>query len=469
MNTLNVAVILAAGSGERSGFDQPKQMMKLAGRPLVEHTITVFQNSPDIDEILVVTNPFCIGRIEDMVLAQRFSKVKAILHGGKERYESSLSAIAAYEDRAQRDRVRLIFHDAVRPLVDDRIIHDVVQALDHYNAVDVVVPTTDTIVSADPVSNTIASIPDRSLLRNGQTPQGFALETIRQAYQLAMRDPGFRTTDDCGVVLKYMPDEKIYLVTGEHKNIKLTYAEDLHILDKLLQLRSRRSLERADKKLLSELKNKVILIFGGTSGIGAEMACVAEAFQAKVLRVSRRTGVDVGDMASVKAVIEHALLEHGRIDHIVNAAAVLSKQPLLNMGYAEVTAAIQVNYVGAVNVAMAGFEALRQSRGQLLNFTSSSYTYGRAQYSLYSSSKAAVVNLTQALAEEWHLEGVRVNCINPERTDTPMRRKAFGIEPTATLLDPRHVAVRALLVLLAPTSGQVFDVRRDEESQANLG
>lgn len=469
MNTLNVAVILAAGAGERSGFDQPKQMMKLAGRPLVEHTITVFQNSPDIDEILIVTNQLCIGRIEDMVAAQRFSKVKAILHGGKERFESSLSAIAAYEERAQTERVRLIFHDAVRPLVDERIIHDVVQALDHFNAVDVVVPTTDTIISADPVSNTIASIPDRRLLRNGQTPQGFALETIRQAYALATRDPDFRTTDDCGVVLKYLPDERIYLVAGEHKNIKLTYAEDLHILDKLLQLRSRKTLERADKKLLSELKNKVILIFGGTSGIGAEMACVARAYQAKVVCVSRRTGVEIGEIEAVRTAVSQVLAEHGRIDHIVNAAAVLSKQPLLNMGYAEISAAIQVNYIGAVNVALAGFEPLRQSRGQLLNFTSSSYTYGRAQYSLYSSSKAAVVNLTQALAEEWHVEGVRVNCINPERTDTPMRRKAFGIEPPATLLDARQVAIRALLVLLGQTTGQVFDVRRDEEAQGHLG
>ncbi|MEY4764084.1 bifunctional cytidylyltransferase/SDR family oxidoreductase [Aquabacterium sp.] len=464
MDILNVGVILAAGHGERSGFEQPKQMMKLAGRPLVEHTLRVFQDSPDIHEILVVTNAQCLSRIEDMVAGQRLSKVKGVLKGGKARHESSLSAIAAYSDRTHDRRVRLIFHDAVRPLVDARIIRDVVKALDHYNAVDVVVPTTDTIVSADPMTNTIESIPDRSRLRNGQTPQGFALETIREAYERARHDPYFRTTDDCGVVLKYLPDEKVYLVEGAHNNMKLTYAEDLHVLDKLLQLRSRKTLAQADTKLLAELKHKVVMVVGGTSGIGEEMARLAQAYQAKVVVVSRRNGVNVGEMASLRQAMATAAAEHGRIDFIVNCAAILSKQPLLNMAYDEVLEAIQVNYVGAVNVAIAGFEHLRKTRGQLLNFTSSSYTYGRAHYSLYSSSKAAVVNLTQALAEEWHPEGVRVNCINPERTNTPMRRKAFGIEPPQTLLDARAVAIQSLLVLLSPSTGQVFDVRLDGQS-----
>lgn len=461
MKKLNVAVILAGGSGERTGFDQPKQMVKLAGRPLVEHTICAFQDSQYIDEIVIVTNSMCLPRIEEMVSANRFCKVKAILQGGRERYESSLSAITAYEDRAEVDDVRLIFHDAVRPLVSERIIKDVVGALDHYNAVDVVVQTTDTIIEADPLSNTIAAVPDRSRLKNGQTPQGFAFKTIRDAYAKALADSSFKTTDDCGVVLKYLPDEKIYLVEGEQNNIKLTYAEDLHILDKLLQLRSRKTLDHSDKRLLSELKGKMVVIFGGTSGIGDEMAHVAQAHQAKVRSVSRRTGVDVGDVASVQAVIDEMLAEYGRIDYVVNAAGVLAKQPLVNMRYDEVLQAINVNYVGAVNVALAAFPALRASRGQLLNFTSSSHTYGRAHYSLYSSAKAAVVNLTQALADEWYADGVRVNCISPERTDTPMRRKAFGIEPPGSLLDPRVVASQALLVLLSGASGQVFDVRQE--------
>ncbi len=109
---------------------------------------------------------------------------------------------------------------------------------------------------------------------------------------------------------------------------------------------------------------------------------------------------------------------------------------------------------------------MKESHGHLLNFTSSSYTYGRAYYSLYSSSKAAVVNLTQALAEEWHTQYVRVNCINPERTDTPMRRRAFGIEPPGTLLSAKDVALFSLGVLLNESTGHVYDVTAQQVRNA---
>ena len=459
MKIKNVAVILAAGSGERSGFEIPKQMMKLAGKPIVEHTISAFQNCRSIDEIIVVTSSNCLEKIEDIVTSRNFTKVRKIIKGGKERYESSLAAINAVEQDAQQHDVRLIFHDAVRPLVSDRIIQDVVDALDHFNAVDVVVPTTDTIISADPITNTIDKVPDRQKLRNGQTPQGFRWQTIKFAYELALRDPEFKTTDDCGVVLKYLPEEKIFLVSGENNNIKLTYKEDLHIIDKFLQLNTRKIvINNLTARSLSSLKNKVLLVIGGTSGIGAEMAEIATAYQAKVVVASRRNGTDVGDLDSLKIKFREVYKEYGTIDYVVNAAGILVKQPLAQMDYEDILQAIQINYTGTIHVALAAYEYLKESKGHLLNFTSSSYTYGRSFYSLYSSSKAAIVNLTQALAEEWHSQFIRINCINPERTDTPMRRRAFGIEPPDSLLSARSVALLSLGVLLEDTSGQILDI-----------
>jgi 2-C-methyl-D-erythritol 4-phosphate cytidylyltransferase len=95
-----------------------------------------------------------------------------------------------------------------------------------------------------------------------------------------------------------------------------------------------------------------------------------------------------------------------------------------------------------------------------LFFTSSSYTRGRSGYSLYSSAKAAVVNLTQALADEWAPTGVRVNCINPERTGTPMRTKAFGDEPPDSLLESTAVAQASLDTLISAETGHIIDIRR---------
>ena len=78
---------------------------------------------------------------------------------------------------------------------------------------------------------------------------------------------------------------------------------------------------------------------------------------------------------------------------------------------------------------------------------------------MYSATKAGIVNLTQALADEWAESGVRVNCLNPQRTRTPMRTRAFGEEPTHALLDPDHVAAVALRVLESDLTGQVVDVQ----------
>jgi 2-C-methyl-D-erythritol 4-phosphate cytidylyltransferase len=141
----NIAVILAGGSGSRLGNETPKQFLKVAGKQIIEHTLTVFQNAARIDEICIISRLDYVEEVESLVNRNQFTKVKKILVGGKERYESSLTAIRAYTN----DMDNLLFHDAVRPLVNERIINDCIDALKRYNAVDVAVPTTDTIVAID--------------------------------------------------------------------------------------------------------------------------------------------------------------------------------------------------------------------------------------------------------------------------------------------------------------------------------
>ena len=118
--------------------------------------------------------------------------------------------------------------------------------------------------------------------------------------------------------------------------------------------------------------------------------------------------------------------------------------------------------MGSINVAKASIPYLLKTKGCILLFASSSYTRGRALYSTYSSTKAAIVNLTQALAEELYHDGIRINVINPERTATPMRYKSFGKEPDGSLLAPEKVAEACLNTLLSDYTGQVIDVRRKD-------
>lgn len=134
------------------------------------------------------------------------------------------------------------------------------------------------------------------------------------------------------------------------------------------------------------------------------------------------------------------------------------------MSHEEIATSINVNYTGTVNTAAVAYPYLKESHGSFLSFTSSSYTRGRPFYAIYSSTKAAIVNFTQALSEEWLPDNIKINCINPERTKTPMRTKAFGIEPEGTLLDSKTVALASLLVLSSNETGNIIDVvLRDEE------
>jgi len=145
---------------------------------------------------------------------------------------------------------------------------------------------------------------------------------------------------------------------------------------------------------------------------------------------------------------------------VVNTAGVLHTGKLADTDPGTIEETVRVNYLAPVTIAQAAIGYLAATRGHLLLYTSSSYTRGRAGYSLYSSSKAAVVNLTQALADEWSPMGVKVNCVNPERTQTPMRLRAFGAEPPGTLLSSMAVALTSIDVLVSDLTGHVIDVRR---------
>lgn len=453
----NIAVILAGGVGERLGMSTPKQFFKVAGKMVVEHTVDVFERNPRIDEIAIVSNLMLISDFENIVLRNKWRKVKKILKGGKERYDSSLSAIRAYQD----EDVNLVFHDAVRPLVSQRILNDVIDALKDHRAIDVAIPSADTIIEVDD-KGYISSIPDRSKLRRGQTPQAFDRQLIADAYERALKDPQFKTTDDCGVVRKYS-DEPVFVVRGEESNMKLTYREDTYMLDKLFQLKNT---EPQDISHVGDIfRDKVAVVFGGSYGIGKNIVEMLEQSGARVFSYSRTENrIDVGQREDVARALTEAHEQVGRIDYVICTAGVLNKEPLTTMDYATIQAAVQTNYLGTVNVALEAHPYLKQTEGKLVFFTSSSYTRGRAFYSIYSSTKAAIVNFVQAVAQEWDGDGIKINCINPERTKTPMRQKNFGIEPDDTLLMPERVAEATLRTLASDCTGQVIDVRRKVEN-----
>ncbi len=475
------AVVLGGGTGERMGLNMPKQLLKVSGRPILEHTVAALAASPEIDDLLLMMAPGHLAAAEQIAARAGRGKVLAVLPGGATRNETTERAIAwiTAEDGAQPDddavaadpaAERLVlFHDAVRPLVPPRVIADCVAALGRYQAVDVAIPSSDTVVvtrTHGDEGEFITEVPDRSRLRRGQTPQGFRLSTIRRAYRAAALDPAFQATDDCSVVLKYLPDVPIHVVLGDEQNMKVTQPLDAYLVDKLFQLGSQQPPPAlAEEDYRTALRDQVVVVFGGSYGIGAELARLAEHYGARVFPLGRSTtGTDVTDPEQVVKVLADVAALAGGIDHVVNCAGALHIGRLADCDDATIHESLAVNYLAPLRIARAAHPHLRRSGGQLLCYTSSSYTRGRADYSLYSSAKAAVVNLVQALADEWGPDGIRVNCINPERTRTPMRRRAFGQEPADTLLSPELVARTSLDVLVSRLTGQVVDIRVDTPS-----
>ena len=242
-----IAAVLAGGVGARMGDASPKQLLPLDGRPIIEHSIAAFEASPEVDEIVVLMVDTWIGRVEDIVADAGFRKVTKVMPGGATRTDTSYAALSAMASAADSDLALL--HDAARPLVRPATVAACVSALGEAGAVGTAVPSGDTVVRVAPGrtgGEAIVATPDRAQLRRMQTPQGFRLAVARRAYELAMADPSLVATDDCGVVLRYRPEEEGRIVSGEESNIKVTNPGDVEIAEALL--RRARADSRTDAK-----------------------------------------------------------------------------------------------------------------------------------------------------------------------------------------------------------------------------
>ena len=227
--TRAVAVVLGGGAGNRFGAAMPKQLLTLGGKTLVEHCVTAFASAPGIDEVLLVMPAAYAAEAKKLVGDQ----VSAIIEGGVTRSDSVRNALAYLLLRNPPETTGVLFHDAARPLVSQQIIAGCVTALQTHDAAGTAVPCSDTIIVT--TDGVVSHVPPRQTLFRAQTPQCFRLSVIAKAHQLAAADPDFTPTDDCGVVLRYLPGTPVHIVQGSESNIKITYPGDLAIAEALLR------------------------------------------------------------------------------------------------------------------------------------------------------------------------------------------------------------------------------------------
>lgn len=224
-----VAVVLAAGSGLRFDPANPKQLVSLAGTPIVGWSIAAFERNPRVTDILVVVNAQVRQAVEQLIAAAGYTKVQAVIDGGAERSDSTEAALRMLADHSVPADAKVLIHDSVRPFVSQAQIDGCIDALDEFKAATVACPSTDTILLTQDLGDreTVVQVPERRHSFRAQTPQAFRFETIRTAYDLAADDPDFRPTDDTRVVVDYLPNEPVAIVGGSPLNMKVTTQDDM--------------------------------------------------------------------------------------------------------------------------------------------------------------------------------------------------------------------------------------------------
>ncbi|MDX2480600.1 MAG: 2-C-methyl-D-erythritol 4-phosphate cytidylyltransferase [Desulfuromusa sp.] len=225
-------LIPAAGTGRRMGGSVSKQYLELAGKPILAHTLTLFENHPLIENIYPVVPPDDISYCQRQIIDRYgFSKVRRVIAGGAKRQDSvrnGLNALA--EDGFDQPQRPILIHDGARPLFDCKCLSALIEVVCKTGACTIGVPVKDTI--KDVVNSRITGSPDRSRLWQAQTPQGFQYRLIREAFDRADAD-GFVATDDASLLERL--GHPVQMLEGDYRNIKVTTPEDILIAVALLR------------------------------------------------------------------------------------------------------------------------------------------------------------------------------------------------------------------------------------------
>ena len=243
MSERNTAIVLAAGQGKRMHSKIQKQFLEIQGYPVLYYSLRCFQESPLIQDIILVTGEESISYCkEEIVQKYHFTKVNIITSGGAERYLSvgrALQLIADGRLKVPNEHGYVFIHDGARPFLTEKILEDTYAAAVQYQACVAAVQSKDTVKISDGEGFAL-STPDRRTVWNIQTPQVFETSLILQAYERLknrlprMQEQGIQVTDDASVV-ELFTETRVKLVEASYQNIKITTPEDMKTAEAFLE------------------------------------------------------------------------------------------------------------------------------------------------------------------------------------------------------------------------------------------
>lgn len=232
---MNTAIIFAGGSGQRmKTTGKPKQFLKIDNKPIIIHTLELFEKHPEVDNIAVACIAEWIDYLKELLIQYEIKKVKWIVPGGKTGQASIYNALHAVEQSQDIEESIVLVHDGVRPLITKQLISECINGVKEYGSAITSKPCTETITKVDRESGEILEIPDRNQLRLAQAPQAFYLSDLVDVHNRALEDSFMDAIDSASLMMRY--GRRVHYIEGNDENIKITTPKDFYILKALREM-----------------------------------------------------------------------------------------------------------------------------------------------------------------------------------------------------------------------------------------
>ena len=421
-NMKNIAVILAAGKGERFQTTIPKQFSKLNGIPVVIYPLEEFISSGLFYKILIVTNNLEFKSIFD----KYDSNLVEVIPGGKVRHDSVYTAIQ-YAKQYSPDTIT--FHEAVRPLIKGGDLAPYIDLLSLY----------DCVVTSETITDALYG-GLREEFKLIQAPESFKFSKLYEEF-----DPTHVTT----AIYEQLKKPNIYFNTLSHPNYKITYFYDLFMLEHLIKF------SEYNKKSSISLQGRTVLLLGATGGIGGAINELLGKYVGVKVYSPPRKELNVSDN-----FLDSLITYCPDVDIIVNCAGTSygDNESLLSH-YEEI---MNTNF--RANVLLINYAKYLQEENHkpinILMISSSSATKGRPGFGIYSASKSAIHSLVESQASTLAKQQIYLNCICPERVDTKLNSKIHGPANMYEVLTVEEVAKVILNYLSTDEYGKIVYLRK---------
>ncbi|OFI47927.1 IspD/TarI family cytidylyltransferase [Floricoccus penangensis] len=233
---MNIGLIFAGGVGSRmkSKKAKPKQFLEVHGKPIIVHTIELFQNTPEVDAVVVVCVADWISYMEDLSEKFRLTKVKKIVSGGETGQGSIYNGLLAAKEITGSEDSVVIIHDGVRPLINEKLIAANIESVEKKGSAVTIAPAKETFLIVDD-ENQVQSVPDRNHSLIAKAPQSFWLDEILNIHNKALKDGVTDSIDSSTLMYSY--GKKLSVVEGPVENIKITTPDDFYMFKALFDAR----------------------------------------------------------------------------------------------------------------------------------------------------------------------------------------------------------------------------------------